>query len=659
MSLIRGGNRDLRVDFFRGLALWWIYTDHIPGDVLGAWSLRNWALCDATEVFVLLAGYGAGLAYGGTLRRSGTLQAAAAVVQRAWTLYVAHIFLFVVFSAQVGFSAVALARANYLDESNLDVLAHQPYQALVEALTLRYQPSLLNILPLYVVLLLLFVPALPLLRFPRLLAGASVALYVAARVGGLNLGSWTGGGWFFDPFAWQLLFVGGALLACHPVRIPIPARILDVAAGLVLAFGVAVIYLVWPHASIGFLLPLPVVHALLWIDKTTLDPLRVASIAALLWCVVRLVRTDAAWLRWRVAAPLVIMGQHSLPVFCWGIFIGFFGRMALEWRGGPLMQILVNAGGLAAMATVALVAAWYGAHGRNARNAPVPALGAAPGPALRPPAAPRPEMRPGWPVLGLALAFAILRPGAATAAPPDICPAVPELAAAPEHLNAFAHALRIGGPVNILALGSASTAESGESYPHIMVEVLRAALPHAELRLDVRGKRGLTGAEMVGLLSSALAQRRYALVIWQTGTVDAVRGLPPEELAAALEQGAGMVAAAGANLVLVDPQFSRFLSANVDLAPYELALDRTTALPGVVLFPRYSLMRTWTERGGLDVESTAPAKRPVTVALVHACVGRALADFVLSGVRAGVPEQLTAPPMASARADAGSPAARV
>src|SRR5579875_1874835 len=124
MRLIRdGARRDLRVDFFRGLALWWIYTDHIPGDALGRWSLRNWALCDATEVFVLLAGYGAGLAYGRAALRSGFLPAAAAVVRRAWTLYIAHIFLFVVFSAQVGFYAVSLARANYLDESRLDVLA--------------------------------------------------------------------------------------------------------------------------------------------------------------------------------------------------------------------------------------------------------------------------------------------------------------------------------------------------------------------------------------------------------------------------------------------------------------------------------------------------------------------------------------------------------
>ena len=76
MELIRSGRaRDLRVDFFRGLALWWIYTDHIPGDVLGDYSLRNFAMCDATEVFVLLAGFGAGMAYGSEMDRQGYLYA--------------------------------------------------------------------------------------------------------------------------------------------------------------------------------------------------------------------------------------------------------------------------------------------------------------------------------------------------------------------------------------------------------------------------------------------------------------------------------------------------------------------------------------------------------------------------------------------------------
>lgn len=89
MVLIRS-NRDLRVDFFRGLALWWIFADHIPDNWIARFSLQNFALCDATEVFVLLAGYAAGLAYGRSMDRHGWVFAGADVLKRAWTLYVAH-----------------------------------------------------------------------------------------------------------------------------------------------------------------------------------------------------------------------------------------------------------------------------------------------------------------------------------------------------------------------------------------------------------------------------------------------------------------------------------------------------------------------------------------------------------------------------------------
>ncbi len=133
MALVRGShNRDLRVDFFRGLALWWIYTDHIPGDILSNVSLQNFALCDAAEVFVLLAGFGAGKAYALRMDRSGWLRGSAGALQRAWTLYIAHIFLFVVYAAQVSYSAAALARGNYLEESGLNVLANAPYTALIQ-----------------------------------------------------------------------------------------------------------------------------------------------------------------------------------------------------------------------------------------------------------------------------------------------------------------------------------------------------------------------------------------------------------------------------------------------------------------------------------------------------------------------------------------------
>ena len=363
MQLIRR-NRDLRVDFFRGLALWWIYTDHIPGDVLGDYSLRNFTMCDATEVFVLLAGFGAGIAYGSVMNRQGYVYAAADTLRRAWTLYIAHIFLFVVYTAQVAFSATALDRTFYLEETRLDVLADQPYRALLEALLLRYQPNLLNILPLYVALLLIFAFTLPLLRRPKLLFVASLVLYAVARITGLNASSWTGEGWFFDPFAWQLLFLIGAIFAYAPPSMPRVRWPLDVLSVLVLMAGLIVIWVIDIHPRILAAMPPPVIRFIITEDKTGLHPFRLLSILSLAWLVVRLVPADARWLQSRAAAPLVLIGQNSLPVFCSGIFLGFIARLGLEANEGLAMQIAVNAFGAAAMAMIGGLAAWYRGKGR-------------------------------------------------------------------------------------------------------------------------------------------------------------------------------------------------------------------------------------------------------------------------------------------------------
>jgi hypothetical protein len=365
MDLIRSNRRrDLRVDFFRGLALWWIYTDHIPGDVLGDYSLRNFAMCDATEVFVLLAGFGAGLAYGSEMNRQGYLYAAADTLRRAWTLYVAHIFLFVVYTAQVAYSATALDRVFYLEETRLDVLADAPYRALLEALLLRFQPNLLNILPLYIALLLLFALALPLLRKPALLLAASASVYVAVRITGTNLPAWTGEGWFFNPLAWQLLFMIGAIMAYAPPPLPRLRWPVDLLAVLLLPAGVIVLWVIAIHPRILASMPAPVLRFVITEDTTGLHPFRLLSILSLAWLTTRLVPMDAAWLRSRLAAPLVLLGQNSLPVFCSGIFFGFLARLGLEAHEDAAMQIAVNLLGALAMLAVAGLAAWYRGKGR-------------------------------------------------------------------------------------------------------------------------------------------------------------------------------------------------------------------------------------------------------------------------------------------------------
>ena len=359
----RGGDgRDLRADVFRGVALWFIFVDHVPGNVLGGFTLRNVALCDATEAFVLLAGYAAGIAYGAMLDRQGWPFAAASILRRAGTLYIAHIFLLVVFTAQVGYSAAALDSAAYLDELHLDAFGEQPYRALLEALLLRFQPAFLDILPLYIVLLLMLVPGLLLLRRPRLLIALSMAAYLLVRIADVNLPSWTGGGWFLNPLAWQALFFVGCALgstrrAGKPPPIPRSRPALALCAAL-LAVG-ALLAVASQRPEPLTYLPEWLASVLSGVDKTGLHPLRLMSILALAYLLGHWVGRGAAWLRSPFAAPFVLMGQNGLPVFCAGIFLSFIGRLALERSEDWPMQLAVNLGGLAAMVAIAAAGAWY------------------------------------------------------------------------------------------------------------------------------------------------------------------------------------------------------------------------------------------------------------------------------------------------------------
>ncbi len=362
-----GPKRDLRVDFFRGVALWMIFVDHIPPNVVNQFSLRNFAFCDATEIFVLLAGYAAAISYGGSYERNGWLFAGADVLRRAWTLYIAHIFLFVVFAAQVSYSATALDRADYLDEIHLDVLADAPYRAMLQALLLNFQPAYMNILPMYIALLAFFAPLLPLLKRPWVLGGLSFALYAAARAFGWNLPSWTDGGWYFNPLCWQFLFVIGAIMSRRSLRPPVPSWVIDVAAGLFILGSLAVIWLVWPSDDVSAHVPRLLARYLLMVDKEGMHPMRLLSILSLVWVVVRLVPFSAAWLRSRWAMPFVVCGQHSLPVFCSGIALSFGGRLVMEEQGGWLGQVVVNVAGPLAMLAVGALAAWYRSKGAAAR----------------------------------------------------------------------------------------------------------------------------------------------------------------------------------------------------------------------------------------------------------------------------------------------------
>jgi len=187
-----------------------------------------------------------------------------------------------------------------------------------------------------------------------------------------------------------------------------------------------------------------------------------------------------------------------------------------------------------------------------------------------------------------------------------------------------------------LGLGSALTAAvtpvaTAAGFPMQMAAALRQAYPKATVEVTVKGGRGIAAADMLDIIQTELAATHYQLVIWQTGTVEAVRNTPPAAFFETLSEGAATIADAGSDLILVDPQYSRFLNANADVDPYEQTLQTIAAQPGVALFRRFDLMRFWATESQIDLERTPRSQRHATVEMLHVCLGRALARLVAAG----------------------------
>ncbi|MBN8907472.1 MAG: hypothetical protein J0H99_12775 [Rhodospirillales bacterium] len=196
--------------------------------------------------------------------------------------------------------------------------------------------------------------------------------------------------------------------------------------------------------------------------------------------------------------------------------------------------------------------------------------------------------------------------------------------------------------VRILALGSGSTVGEvngapGAAFPHQMLEVLRADRPEVSFDLTVLGGRGMTAEAMLELLRKTLAGAKFPLVIWQTGTVEALHAMRPDRLRETLNEGLQVVQSAGSDLVLVDAQFSRFLRANTDLDAYEAVLQGIDAMPGAMLFHRFDLTRAWANDGTLDLERVRKPDREKAMLRLNTCLGTALAQFVLNGAEKATP----------------------
>ena len=358
--------RDLRLDFFRGLSLFFIFIDHVPGNLLGYATFHGLAFFDAAEVFIFISGFTAALVYGRSLMRNGALLATAQIYRRVWQLYVAHVFLFVLFVAEVSYSVLVTHNAMYVEEMRVANFLQTPHLAVIRALLLNFQPQFLDILPLYIVLLAAFPVALLGLRVHRLLPFVlSGILYGATLFWGWTPRTYPAGApWYFNPLAWQFLFVAGATAGYSRITgiWPFPSRPWFRVLAIVIAGFCAIVSFDW---TIHWLYDrFPVFLAkLLWthtLDKTNLAPLRLVDFFAVAATTMIFVRSDTRFLHMKWARPLIVCGQHSLHVFCLGIVLAVLGHFVLsEFYGGVIMQAVVNLVGFATMIGLAYLLEWY------------------------------------------------------------------------------------------------------------------------------------------------------------------------------------------------------------------------------------------------------------------------------------------------------------
>lgn len=360
--------RDRRLDFFRGIALFSIFIDHVNWHgVLAQFTIQALGFSDAAEVFILISGYTAGMVYGRAIERQGWMMTWMRIYHRVWQLYVAHVFLFMQFMATVAYRVDTLNNAIYAEEFRAADFLKTPGLAVIKALTLQFQPNFMDILPLYIVLL----AALPFVLvgfrlWPTGVLAAALGLWCAVQFNKrIALGAYPGPNevWFFNPFAWQALFFLGAWCGWRGITGGIPwltHRWLfwGAAAGALAGFLIRCSWTV--H---GLYDPFPALFSkALWplLSKTDLSPLRFANVLVFAVLVAHWIPAQAAFLAGRIAQPFILCGRHSLHIFCLSILLATIGRLVInEFLGGILLQCAVVAAGIVIMVGTAALMEWF------------------------------------------------------------------------------------------------------------------------------------------------------------------------------------------------------------------------------------------------------------------------------------------------------------
>ncbi len=355
------------VDFWRGFALITIFLDHVPGLVYAKYTLVNFSISDAADLFVFLAGWSLRLMADGGGRHMPTRDVMLRLFGRALELYAAQVLITMLAIAMLALTSIELDNPLLLEWHNAAAVFNDPVPTHIGLALLTHQLGYFDILPLYVVLMLM-APFFALIdrTVPALLLPASAALYLCALAFRLTLPTWpVSGTWFFNPLAWQFTFVLGFSIARADYGIGAWARrhivALRVLAVPVVVLGVLVPWFGWwpdpthvPDPKLFFIL-----------DKTYATPgrlLQFLSLIAVFSAAFRYIRwcADVAYLRY-LATPLIAMfamlGRNSLYVFCIGSLLSLTAQFVrFAYRGTVGVDTAVVISGIIVMAFTAWLA---------------------------------------------------------------------------------------------------------------------------------------------------------------------------------------------------------------------------------------------------------------------------------------------------------------
>jgi len=234
-----------------------------------------------------------------------------------------------------------------------------------------------------------------------------------------------------------------------------------------------------------------------------------------------------------------------------------------------------------------------------------------------------------------AVLFGVAPAAPQTAPPPkpSQCTVPPDLVASDPTLPGLAKRFHDRQPVVIVVIGGASTAGiaaggPANAYPQRLQEALARRHPGVSITVINQGIPRQTTRDMIGRFSADVLAAKPNLVIWETGTVDAVRAVEIDEFAAALDEGITALRAGGAAVMLVNMQYNPSLDSVIDFGPYLDALNRAADLDDVYLFDRYQIMRYWSDNGRFNVVDVPSGKQAALAGEIYRCLGETMAGAI-------------------------------